>query len=312
MNKNKFYTIAAVIVIGVLGILCSVLYTSGLKSPIQKLSDEKISVVTSFYPLYFFADQIVGTNAALTIITPPGVEPHDYELTPRDVALLEKSEIIVINGGGLEPWAENIAANTQDKSVTMVSAPRELFSRTVDEDGSTLPDPHIWLDPILAKKQVEQISRAVSTRDPKHAEVYQQNTERLLQRLDELDSEFRQSLANCARTEIVTSHAAFGYLTDRYGLVQISLSGLSPEQEPSPKELADVADYAREHSIKYIFFETLVSPRIAETLANEIGAKTLVFNPLEGLTEEEQNKGMDYFSVQRENLKNIKTALECK
>lgn len=312
MNKNNIYTIAAIIVVGILVVLGFVWYKSREISPNQKSPDDKISIVTSFYPLYFFTDQIVGTNAIISNITPPGVEPHDYELTPRDVALLERSDLIIVNGGGLEPWAENISVNMQNKPVTMLFTAGELLSRSVEEDGTKQPDPHVWLDPVLAKKQVEQITQAVISLDPSNAHIYQQNTEHLMQRLDELDTEFRQSLVNCAKTEIVTSHAAFGYLTDRYDLEQISISGLSPDQEPSPQELANVADFARKHSVKYIFFETLVSPRIAETLASEIGAKTLVFNPLEGLTEEEQNTDMDYFSVQRENIKNIKIALECK
>ena len=303
--------LAFFVVVFAIGILVFLKYKPTGLSNNSLVPKPAVSIVTSFYPLYFFTSQIVGPYATVTNITPPGLEPHEYELTPRDVALMEKSELILVNGGNLEPWAENIAVNLQHKPETVVYTAQGLFTRTIDAEEKNQIDPHVWLDPSLAKQQVEQISRAVIARDPEHTQEYLNNTQRLKQQLDELDTEFSQSLGVCKRKDIVTSHAAFGYLADRYGLYQVSLSGLSPDQEPSPKELAGVVTFSREHNVKYIFFETLVSPRLAETLANEIGAGTLVFNPLEGLTQQEQNDGMDYFSVQRKNLQNIKIALEC-
>lgn len=294
-------------------VVISVVFTAITSSTVGKYSEDKkdLTIVTSFYPLYFFTSSIVGDNASVTNITPPGFEPHDYELTPRDVSLIESSDLVVLNGGNLELWAENITNNLLDKQVIVIYTATDLMTRSVEEDGLNQADPHVWLDPVLAQKQVDRILQEVISLDPVNSQEYQMNAQQLTQKLTELDAEFKQALGSCEKKQIVTTHAAFGYLTDRYGLEQVSLSGLSPEYEPSPKEFAEIAEFARKNNIKYIFFESLVSPRMAETIAKEIGADTLVFNPLEGLTEEEQNMGMDYFSVQRENIRNISQALEC-
>jgi zinc transport system substrate-binding protein len=173
-------------------------------------------------------------------------------------------------------------------------------------------DPHIWLDPKLAQKEIATIAMAFEKFDNTNRVFYEKNAISLKNKLDVLDQGFRLGLLNCQQNNIVTSHAAFGYIASDYGLNQISVTGLSPDAEPSPQKMAEISQFAKTNQIKYIFFETLVSPRLADTIAGEIGAKTLVFNPLEGLTKDEQAKGWDYFSIQKENLANLKIALGCK
>ncbi|MHB1464867.1 MAG: metal ABC transporter solute-binding protein, Zn/Mn family, partial [Thermoleophilia bacterium] len=172
-------------------------------------------------------------------------------------------------------------------------------------------DPHVWLDPVLAQREVDNIRDGLIRADPKDRSVYEQNAAAYNQKLAGLDGAFRSGLASCARRDIVTSHQAFTYLGKRYGLDVMAISGLSPDEEPPPQKLAEVAQFARQHNIHYIFFERLVNPKLSQTIATEVGAQTLVFDPLEGLTQQEAGRGEDYLSVQRENLANLRRAMEC-
>ncbi|MBI2617273.1 zinc ABC transporter substrate-binding protein [Candidatus Gottesmanbacteria bacterium] len=285
-------------------VVISYLFGAGIfkKGESGKPLEEKMQVVASFYPLWFFASEIGKEKVHVTNITPPGAEPHEFEPGTGDIVKIELSKMLIINGAGLEPWAEKLIGELERKGITVVTA---------GEDGGKITDPHVWLDPVLAKLEVKKIGEAFIRVDPQNKSFYEENIKTLDGKLASLDQEFRNGLTNCKQKNIVTSHAAFGYVSSRYGLEQIAISGLSPEQEPSPQELGEVAKFARDNNVKYIFFETLVSPRLAETIASEIGAETLVFDPLEGLSDEDQKAGKDYFSAQRENLENLKTALQC-
>lgn len=280
-------------------------------SPQSNFQTDKLRVTASFYPLYYFASHIAGDKAEVINLTPAGAEPHDYEPTTRDISLIEKSQLVILSGTGLESWGEKIKQDLKDKGVEVVDAFDGLAARDAIEGGKTIKDPHVWLDPALAISQVETITKAFVKADPSNKLFYQKNEAILKDRLDQLDQSFKLNLKSCQQKDIVTSHAAFGYIASRYGLEQVAISGMSPDEEPSPKVLATIANFAKMNKVKYIFFETLVSPKLSETLAKEIGAKTLVFNPLEGLTKNDQALGKDYFSLQYENLANLKIALEC-
>jgi zinc transport system substrate-binding protein len=186
-----------------------------------------------------------------------------------------------------------------------------LAGLALQAPGDEGRDPHVWLDPALARDIVALVRDRLTAIDPTGASTFATNAEDLAQRLDALDAEYRAGLADCARRDFVTSHVAFAYLADRYALQQVAIAGLSPDQEPSPQQLQDVIEFAQEHDVKVIFFEDLVSPELAETVAAEVGARTLVLSPLEGLSEEQQATGDDYFSVARANLANLRDALEC-
>lgn len=261
-------------------------------------NESTINIVTSFYPIYYFTSRIVGDRLQVKNLTPVGTEPHEYELSTNDVASLEKARLIIINGGGMEKWQKNINVR-KDR---IVETGEGLFDRN---------DPHIWLDPNLASIQVDRIYDALIKIDPQDEHYFTANVSKIKSELKNLDNEYSTSLANCDLRTVVTSHDAFGYLAKRYLFRQLSIVGLSPEEEPSPKKMAEISDFAKKEKVKYIFFETLLNSRLAETIAKEAGISILVFNPLEGLTKEEIAQKMDYFTIQRNNIKNLELALSC-
>lgn len=305
---NKKYLLGLVLGVVVIGLLTLVIKNND-RSP--SISSSKPQVVSSFYPLYFFTSQIAGDKADVSNITPAGAEPHDYEPTAQDIAKIENSTLLVLNGGGLEPWADNVKENINSKKTAIVIAGEGLTTQEVVEEGEKITDPHVWLSPVLAEQMVDKIEAGLVQADPNNASYYKSNAEMLKSKLGVLDAEYKQGLATCKDKNIITSHAAFGYLATTYHLNQVSITGVSPDAEPSPQELAQVAKFARDNHVKYIFFESLISPKLSQTIATEVGAKTLVLSPLEGLTGDEIASGKDYFSEMRNNLTNLKTALQC-
>jgi zinc transport system substrate-binding protein len=250
-------------------------------------------VVAALYPLAFAAAEIGGASVDVENLTPPGAEPHDLEVSPRDVADVRDADLLLLLGRGFQPQLED-AVGDGDGVVLLLDTPGlEVLSNN---------DPHVWLDPVRYAKVVDRIGQALGK---------QSAANDLKRRLMNLDSEFRAGLADCERNEIVTSHEAFAYLAERYGLEQVAITGLSPEAEPEPGKLQDVVNLVRARGVTTIYFETLVSPRIAETVARETGAKTSVLNPIEGLTEEQAANGEDYFSLMRMNLAALRAGLGC-
>ena len=251
------------------------------------------TVVASFYPLAFAAEE-VAPGVPVENLTPPGAEPHDLELSPIDAASVRDARLVLLLGQGFQPQLED-AAGEGDNVLHLL-----------DTEGLDLlrnGDPHVWLDPVRYAKIVERIGQALGA---------EQAASNLVARLNELDADYREGLAHCDRHEIVTSHEAFAYLAQRYGLEQIPITGLSPEAEPQPADLARVVDLVEERRVTTIYYETLVSPRIAETVARETGADTAVLDPLEGLTPAEIANGDDYFSRMRANLRALEEGLGCR
>lgn len=309
INKDKFISVSTILLVV---ILLSYLITRQIRqTQVVPNKSDKLQVVTSFYPLYFFTSQITLDKADVYNITPAGAEPHDYEPTTRDLARIEDSSLLVLNGGKLEGWGDRITENLKDKKTLILTVGATIANQEILEDGEKIQDPHIWLDPILAKKEVDMILQALSQLDPNNSGFYQTNAQALLSKLDTLDSNFRQGLNNCARKDIITAHTAFGYLASEYNFNQVSITGISPDNEPSVQQLAEVAEFAKKNQVKYIFFESLISPKLSQTIASEIGAQTLVLNPIEGLSDEEIKNGKSYFSEMENNLTNLKLALEC-
>lgn len=251
-------------------------------------------IVAGFYPVAFAAEQL-DPSARVQNLTPPGAEPHDLEVTPQDVRDLQSADLVLLLGRGFQPQLES-AADGDAEVVKLLGTPG-LDVRP--------GDPHVWLDPHRYSLLVAAIARRLGPQAD-------DNAERLIARLDALDAEFRSGLANCERHEIVTSHEAFGYMAPRYRLEQVSISGISPEAEPTPGDLQNAADAVRRTGATTVFTETLASPKLAETVARETGAKTAVLNPLEGLTAEQQSAGEDYFVLMRENLAALREALGCR
>ena len=278
----------------------------------------QLLVVASIYPLYEFARQVAGSSAQVVSLVPTGVEPHDWEPSPQDLTRIRDARLFIYNGAGLEPWVAKLVSDPNFSRALMVRATEgvQLLSAAPAEPSGSPPkvppDPHVWLDPVLAQSMVETIRAALVKLDPAHSPAYAENARAFTAKLQALHQAFEAGLKDCARREVVTSHAAFSYLARRYGLTVVPVMGLAPESEPTPAQLASIVRFALEKKVKYIFFETLVNPRLAETLAREVGAQTLVFNPIEGLTRDEQAAGRGYVSLMEENLKNLRTALDCR
>jgi zinc transport system substrate-binding protein len=271
------------------------------------------AIVAGFYPLAWAAEQVAGEGAEVTNLTPPGAEPHDLELSARDAERIRDANLVLLVGAGFQPALEDAAADAEAPvfdaldGLELLEGADEHGDEEEPEDDQaaeeSTSDPHFWLDPLRFARVVERLGAELGREDAAAS---------LAADLRALHRDFAQGLADCERREIVTSHAAFGYLAARYDLEQISVTGLSPEAEPTPRELEEVVEHVREAGATTVFFETLVSPRIAETVAREAGAKAGVLNPLEGLTAEEIDAGADYVSVMRDNLAALRAALACR
>lgn len=273
---------------------------------------EGIRIVASFYPLAHIATVVGGSFVSVEAVLPPGGEPHDYEPSPRQLANLSKGDLFIFNGGGFEPWIAKWETSTLAKprrTLNMISELKRRGVALIDHNGKT--DPHIWLDPVIFKQEVEVIRDTLIEIDPSHAAEYQANADKLFASLDELDGHLRADLQGCSKQDVIVSHEAFGYLARRYGFNAVSIAGISPDEEPSPKSLAALSSIARTKGIKYVFFETTASPRLSETIAREIGAETLVLDPLESLTVYDIQSGEDYSSVMHKNSSNLRKALSC-
>jgi zinc transport system substrate-binding protein len=269
--------------------------------------------------MYEFSRQVGGEHADVVALIPPGAEPHDWEPSAKDMALIKDADVFVYNGI-VEGWAEQALSSASSDHRVVVEASKgiELMEGLPeeeeeghdheDEEGHVL-DPHLWLDPVMAQKEVASIQAAFEQADPANKDDYKSNAEAYITKLKELDAAYQKGLADVKHKEFVTQHAAFGYLAKQYGLTQVPIAGLSPEQEPSPDQLADIVKFAKEHQVQTIFFETLVDPKVAKTVADEIGAKTDVLNPIEGLTDEDKKNNLDYIGIMMNNLEALKKAL---
>jgi zinc transport system substrate-binding protein len=261
----------------------------------------KQTVVVAFYPLAWAAEQIGGDAVDVENLTAPGAEPHDIELTPRDVEEVRNADLVLYLGKGFQPALEKAVESRSGPSLDLLAG-QDLASAPKGEEELAV-DPHVWLDPPRFARMVMSIGSELHREDA---------AARLADRLHRLDDELRTGLRSCRRNEIVTSHAAFGYLAQRYGLQQVPLTGVSPEAEPSPRDLQALIDEVKKSGATTVFFETLVSPRLAQTVAREAGARTAVLDPIEGLTKDEVAAGGDYLSVMHANLAALRKALACR
>jgi zinc transport system substrate-binding protein len=240
------------------------------------------------------------------------VEPHDLELAPDDIEAIATANVIVYLGGGFQPAVED--ALTEAEHAVAVDALNAVATNAAPaseaEVGLTV-DPHVWLDPARFEEIVRAVADALAKADPANEATYAANAEAYIAQIVALDEEFRAGLSDCERTTIVTSHEAFGYLADAYGLTQVGILGLSPEAEPDPRRLAELRDLVGREGVTTIFAEELVSPKVAETLASEAGVQVAVLNPIESLTDAQEEPGEDYLSLMREDLDTLRKALDC-
>ncbi|GAB3740535.1 zinc ABC transporter substrate-binding protein [Microlunatus parietis] len=285
----------------------------------------QLSVLTSIYPFQFIAERVAGPHAQVQNLTQPGAEPHDLELTPQQVAELAKADLVVyektlqpaVDAGVEQNAGDNVLETSTVVPLQPVAAEEhdhgegeetEEGGEHEEHDHGGL-DPHVWLDPHNMITITKAVAERLAAIDPDHAADYTANADALTKELTGLDQEYASGLKQCERKEFITNHAAFGYLAKRYGLTQLAISGISPDAEPSPARIAEIHEEATEHKITTIFYETLVSPAVAEAIAADLKLKTDVLDPIEGITQ--QSRGTDYLEIMRANLTALKSANSC-
>lgn len=299
-------------------------------------------VYTSIYPLYDFTRQIGGDKIIVRQLVPSNAEPHDWEPAAKDLMELQKAGLFIYNGAGMEPWLDKVSATFKETDCILIDTssginllkwaaeekttkkeatetghePKAIALEDKSEDEHNhahehgLYDPHIWLDPVRAKQQAANIKEALVKISPENEETFTSNYRQLAAALDELDGQFKAMVKKAKHKEFVVVNPAFAYLADRYHLKQVAILGVCTEGEPSPEEMQKLVDFARQRQIKYILFEETYSPKIAQTLAQETKTQTLTLNAVHGLTVKDKESGKDYLKVMKQNLENLKLALE--
>jgi zinc transport system substrate-binding protein len=282
------------------------------------VAEGTVDVMASFYPLQFVAEQVGGDRVTVRSLTPPGAEPHDVELSPAQVSRIDRADLVVYLSG-FQAAVDDAVAQTSPAHVvdaandTTLMTPEEEHGHEQggDDEGDVHDhgalDPHFWLDPSRLPSVVDDVANELSTIDPAGASTYATNAAALTQRFEDLDAAYATGLTTCETRTFVTAHEAFGYLADRYDLEQVGISGVDPEAEPSPARLAAVEKIVREQDVSTIFFESLVSPKVSETLAKDLGIDSAVLDPIEGLADPAD----DYFSIAERNLDALRMALSC-
>ncbi|KUN28871.1 ABC transporter substrate-binding protein [Streptomyces antibioticus] len=282
---------------------------------------DKFDVVASFYPMAYLAEQIGGDHVHVTSLTEPGQEPHDLEISAKQTAQLQESDAVLYLKN-LQPSVDDAVAQSEVKTkidaaslTTLEKHGNEVGGHAAEHDDHANEelaglDPHIWLDPVRYAQVAEGVGKAFEKADPDHAADYRKNTAALVKRLDGLNTQFETGLKNTKTKVFITTHAAFGYLAERYGLTEEAINGLDPESEPSANRVRDLEKMAKADGVTTVFYETLVSDKTAKTIASDANLKTDVLDPIEGITS--KSKGDDYFQVQESNLKALQSALGAK
>jgi zinc transport system substrate-binding protein len=280
----------------------------------------KLDVVASFYPLEFIARTVGGDAVHVTTLTAPGVEPHDLELTPKQVGAIATAKLVVYEKDLQPAVDEAVEQNAKDAGFDVAPA-AQLEATGADfeehEDGAVAPaahkdnalDPHFWLDPIRYAQVIKAVEEKLATVDSANAQGYHERAKALLDQVGKLDTEYKTGLASCKLTTFVTSHEAFAYLAKRYGLTMIGIAGFTPDAEPSPARIKEVQDIVKAQHVTTIFYEELVSPKVADTIANDVGVQTAVLSPIEGLSD--ANSKETYLTLMQENLEELKKANGC-
>lgn len=285
---------------------------------------DTLFVATSFYPLTFVVEHIGKDMIDVYQISSQGADPHTYEPTPQQLERVYNADLLVFNGLGQDAWADRIQQDLKNQGTNILIATESVSLMDAEEDHDDHHgeeehekhdhgtwDPHVWLDPLLLKQIAESVAAELTRLDPKNAPAYKENTESFTSALEELHSEIQEGLNDCTLNSVIVSHDAFRYLANRYNFETLEIAGLSPSADPSPARLAELSKLAEDKGIRHVFFETHVSPALSNTLAGEIGAETLVLHSIEALTSDEQTKGITYFDLMRQNLHNLRTAMQC-
>jgi zinc transport system substrate-binding protein len=285
-----------------------------LASPALEQDDGRMRVVATFYPLYYFASEIGGNRTRVDSLIPFNTEPHSWEPAPSDMVRADKARVFVYNGAGIEPWVGKLLGTLQNRnSMKVVDSSRGVPAMKGDADNPAAVNPHFWVDPVLAKVQVDNILAGFQAADPANAAYYGQRADELKGRLDALDSEFREGLANRTKDTIVTTHEGFDYMAARYNFSARSVLGISPNKEPSVRKIMDIVDIVEDDGLDVVFGEPVYSDKFMRTIADEVGHRTgrqirvLVLDGIHGRAG--PHAGMDYFQMQQDNLRNLEIGL---
>ncbi len=303
VNRIRSIIVVSIIIIaGVVTITAVTTYSlnSTISSSIEQVSTHRLKIITTFYPLYEFTKAVVKDNADVELFIPKGVEPHDWEPTIKDIERLKGFNILIYNHASFEPYIDSIKSNEDvSKGLTMVEVSNNLIKGN---------DPHVWLDPLLAKEQVINIMNAIISIDKVNEQYYRSNAESYIKRLEELDKEFKEGLRDCNVRKFITLHAAYAYLAERYNLEMITVSGIEPEHDVSPSKIREVIDTAKSYGIDVVYAEEGLDDRLINALANEIGARVLKLSPIEVADDE----GNGYIERMRYNLASLREGLGCR
>jgi zinc transport system substrate-binding protein len=272
-------------------------------------SEPHPDVMATFYPLAWLAERIGGGDVSVGSIVKEGVEPHDYEPTTTDMARIIDAKLLVVQGAGFERWIET--ARSQAANTAVVTATAGIDLHLGDPSEPEAQDPHTWMDPVLYARMARTVETAMAAAFPDRADGFHVRADALVADLTLLDQEFRAGLAHCQTRFVITGHAAFGYLAQEYGFTQLGIQGLDPDAEPDTATINHVVEEARTHNVTIVFFEDLVSPRLAQTIADEVHAETRILSPIEAIPQEKVAAGASYLTVQRENLQNLRDAMRC-
>ncbi|HFN9839931.1 TPA: zinc ABC transporter substrate-binding protein [Enterococcus faecium] len=310
----KKYLLTATVMIGAL------LFAACGNTNKEADKKEDLTVVTTFYPIYDFTKEIVGDEGNVKLLIPAGTEPHDFEPSAKERAEISDADVFVYNSSDMEFFVDSLKDSVDSKQTLMIEAAKgidRLESQEADEheeseeghDHAHEYDPHVWLDPVLAIKEVRTIAGELGEKYPDKKEIFTKNADAYIKKLEALDQKYSEELKNATNRTFVTQHAAFAYLANQYNLEQVAISGVSPDQEPTPSRLAELKEFVKKNNIKVIYFEENASSKVAETLSNETGVKLEVLNPLESLTNEQIKAGENYISVMEKNLEALKESI---
>ncbi len=294
------------------------------KSEKLPVTANKLKVVTTLFPLYDFAKHIGGEKVDVNLLLPPGVESHAFEPRPGDIKRIENSDIFIFTDKFMEPWVGGLLKGMDTRNLMIVDTSKgvTLLHRSDNHgdeeyahgEDATSPDPHIWLDFSNAIKMVDTITAAFITKDPQNKEYYARNAHEYDKRLEELDKKYKNTLSRCDKRVIIhAGHFAFGYLAKRYGITYVSAyKGFSPDAEPTPRRLVEITNNVRRYGVKYIYYEELVLPKVADVIAKETGCSLLMLNGAHNVTKDEMKRGVTFVSLMERNLENLKVGLQCR
>lgn len=315
MKKIIFFTISALVFI----IPFSILLLRQNKKIEPEIEKKELKIVTTLFPLYDFARAIGGEKISVTLLLPPGVEAHGFEPKPSDILRIHTSDIFIYTGEFMEPWAGDILKSAPEKLLKTNSSKGITLMAEIDGDHEENaydshkgPDPHFWLDFENAQKMIDTILESFKKADPKNENFYEKNADEYKEKIKALDAMYEKTFFECKNKEIVyAGHYAFGYLVKRYNLTYTATQGFAPDSEPTAQTMIRIVENIRSKKIKYIFYEELASPKIAETIASETDATMLILNTAHNVGKTDFENRITFISIMENNLHNLKIGLEC-